>query len=47
MLSGAAGVSGPHLVSMMYTGFKLIDPTVNAGIDFAKEYDAALAMRGA
>ena len=39
--------SGLHLVSMMYTGFKLIDPTVNAGIDFAKEYDAALAMRGA
>ena len=38
--------SGLHLVAMMYTGFKLIDPTVNAGIDFAKEYDAALAMRG-
>lgn len=38
--------SGLHLVSIMYTGFKQIDPTMDAGIDFQREYEAALAMRG-
>jgi len=36
--------SGLHLVAIMYTGFKLIDPTLDAGIDFQLEYDAALAL---
>lgn len=37
--------SGLHLVAIMYTGFKMIDPTLDAGIDFHAEFDAAQAMR--
>jgi Flp pilus assembly protein TadD len=36
--------TGLHLVSMMYAAFKQIDPSVEAGIDFAEEYKAALAL---
>jgi hypothetical protein len=37
--------SGLHLVSMMYAAFKQIDPSVEAGIDFGREYEAALALK--
>lgn len=38
--------SGLHLLAIMYTAFKQIDPTVDAGVDFSKEYEAAQAMKG-
>ena len=37
--------SGLHLVALMYAGFKQIAPTADVGIDFGKEYAAALALR--
>ena len=37
--------SGLHLVAIMYAGFKQLDPTLDAGIDFKPEYEAALALR--
>jgi tetratricopeptide (TPR) repeat protein len=37
--------SGMHLVSIMYTAFKHIDPTIDGGIDLQAEYDAAVALR--
>jgi tetratricopeptide (TPR) repeat protein len=37
--------SGMHLVSMMYAGFKAIDPTMDAGIDLSAEYEAAKAIQ--
>ena len=33
--------SGLHLVSLMYAGMKLIDPTADAGIDLSQEFAAA------
>jgi tetratricopeptide (TPR) repeat protein len=36
--------SGLHLVSLMYTGMKLVDPSVDAGIDLSKEYAAAKGL---
>ncbi len=33
--------SGLQLVSLMYTGMQLVDPSVDAGIDLSKEYAAA------
>ncbi|HTW93044.1 MAG TPA: tetratricopeptide repeat protein [bacterium] len=33
--------SGLHLVSIMYVGFRRIDPSVDVGMDFAREYVAA------
>jgi tetratricopeptide (TPR) repeat protein len=36
--------SGLHLLALMYTAFQQIDPTVDAGVDFSKEYAAAKAM---
>lgn len=38
--------SGMHLVSIMYSGMKAIDPNMDAGIDLSAEYEAAKAMRG-
>jgi hypothetical protein len=29
----------------MYTGFKAIDPTMDAGVDLSAEYDAAISMQ--
>lgn len=37
--------SGLHLLSIMYTAFKQIDPAIDAGIDLKAEYDAAMSMR--
>ena len=37
--------SGLELLALMYTGFKKTDPGVDAGIDFGKEYDAAVSIR--
>ena len=34
--------SGMHLVAIMYTAFKQIDPTMDAGVDLDKEYELAL-----
>ncbi len=38
--------SGLHLVSLMYVGFRQIDPTLDSGIDLSKEFAKAenLAM---
>jgi len=36
--------SGLHLVSLMYTGMKLIDPSADAGIDLSQEFEAAQAL---
>ena len=36
--------SGLHLVSLMYTGMKLIDPTADAGIDLSHEFAAAKTL---
>jgi tetratricopeptide (TPR) repeat protein len=33
--------SGLHLVSLMYVGFKQIDPTLDSGIDLSKEFAKA------
>ena len=38
--------SGLHLCSMMYAAFKQFAPNQDVGIDFSKEYAAALGMRG-
>jgi tetratricopeptide (TPR) repeat protein len=37
--------SGLHLCSIMYAAFKQFAPHADVGIDFSKEYEAALAMR--
>jgi len=37
--------SGLHLVSIMYAGFKQLDPDLDAGIDFKPEYEAVMALR--
>jgi len=36
--------SGLHLLSMMYTAFRQIDPSIDVGADFSKEYEMAEAM---
>jgi len=38
--------SGLHLVSLMYTGLRLIDPKADAGINLSKEFAAAEGMLG-
>lgn len=38
--------SGLHLCSIMYAAFKQFAPHEDAGIDFSKEYKAAMEMRG-
>lgn len=38
--------SGLHLCSIMYAAFKQFAPGEDVGIDFSKEYDAAVSMRG-
>lgn len=35
--------SGIHLLCLMYVGFKIYDPSVNCGLDFAEVYKMALA----
>jgi len=35
--------SGIHLLCLMYVGFKMYDPSVNCGLDFAEAYEMALA----
>ncbi|OOG58064.1 tetratricopeptide repeat protein [Polaromonas sp. C04] len=37
--------TGLHLLAIMYTAFKQIDPTMETGTDFTAEYDAALQMQ--
>jgi Flp pilus assembly protein TadD len=37
--------SGLHLCSIMYAAFRQFAPGENVGIDFSKEYDAAISMR--
>jgi hypothetical protein len=34
--------SGLHMLCLMYVGFKLYDPAVNCGLDFAEAYEMAL-----
>ena len=38
--------SGLHLCSIMYAAFKQFAPHDDVGIDFSKEYEAAISMRG-
>ena len=38
-------LSGLHLLAIMYTAFRQIDPTMETGADFGAEYEAALAMQ--
>jgi hypothetical protein len=33
--------TGLQLVSMMFVGFKQVEPTLDAGFDLSKEYEAA------
>jgi hypothetical protein len=37
--------SGLHLLAIMYTAFRQIDPTMDTGVDFAAEYKAAVEMK--
>jgi len=37
--------SGLHLLALMYTAFKQIDPTINSGADFDAEYRMAVGTR--
>lgn len=37
--------SGLHLLAVMYVGIKRIDPAMDAGVDFSREYEVALASR--
>lgn len=37
--------TGLHLLAIMYTAFRQIDPTMDAGADFNAEYEAALQMQ--
>ncbi|MBE0548535.1 MAG: tetratricopeptide repeat protein [Rubrivivax sp.] len=37
--------SGLHLLAIMYTAFKQIDPTMDTGADFLAEYQAALELQ--
>ena len=37
--------SGLHLLALMYTAFKQIDPTMNSGADFDAEYKMAVGTR--
>jgi len=39
--------SGLHLVAIMFTAFKQIDPTMETGADFSAEYQAALEVPSA
>lgn len=38
-------LSGLHLLAIMYTAFRQIDPTMDTGVDFAAEYKAALELQ--
>lgn len=38
--------SGLRLTALMYTAFRRLDPSLDTGIDFSKEYQAAIALRG-
>jgi tetratricopeptide (TPR) repeat protein len=37
--------SGLHLLAIMYTAFRQIDPKMDTGVDFAAEYKAAVELR--
>ena len=37
--------SGLHALAIMYTAFRQIDPSLDSGVDFSEEYDAALSFR--
>jgi len=37
--------SGMHLVAIMYTAFRQIDPTMDTGADFSAEFNAATQMQ--
>jgi hypothetical protein len=37
--------SGLHLLAIMYTAFRQIDPTMDTGADFSAEYQAAVEMQ--
>jgi tetratricopeptide (TPR) repeat protein len=38
--------SGLHLVSLMYVGFKMINPSLDGGIDLSREYTHARKLAG-
>jgi hypothetical protein len=39
--------SGLHLICLMHVGFRLFDPSTDPGTGLQREYELALAMRGA
>ena len=39
--------SGLHLLAIMYAAFQQIDPSMDTGVDFAAEYNAAAQMQSA
>ncbi|OGQ93981.1 MAG: hypothetical protein A2521_04345 [Deltaproteobacteria bacterium RIFOXYD12_FULL_57_12] len=39
--------TGLHLLCLMYVGFKLYDPSMNCGLDFAEAYEIALRAQKA
>ena len=39
--------SGLHLICLMHVGFRLFDPITDPGTGLQREYELALAMRGA
>ena len=41
----AGKFTGLHLLAIMYTAFRQMDPTLDAGADFAAEYEAAMQMQ--
>lgn len=38
--------SGLHLVSILYVGFRLVDPKADAGFDLSAEYEEAKNLSG-
>ena len=39
------GIFGLHLLAIMYTAFRQIDPTMDTGADFSAKYQAAMEMQ--
>ncbi|WP_293603313.1 hypothetical protein [Polaromonas sp. UBA4122] len=37
--------TGLHLLAIMYTAFRKIDPTMDTGADFGAEYQSAMEMQ--
>jgi hypothetical protein len=38
--------SGLHLVCLMYAAFKILNPSLDIGMDFSQEYQMAKTLHG-